>query len=280
MPFLAINGVEFPVKDGTYAETLREVGSSTVAYSGALRRQRRALKRDVRFESSPMSGAEAEMWTAVIASLGQSWSFETASGLYSSKGLGPSATSGTAATNASTYKTGAASLRLSQPSSSITYTWGTGTAPGRTLALWSLREFGSWNHYIFDDTHASGHWLNGVWTASAAPAFLNTFSATTLLLNNVDTNHRFFDDMHLWPFSLSDVPAATATAWASAIYTAASAGAAAGESPKLLLTGDAVEDATPRTCIGRVDEAKLMQGVYPSAWATDLRVLAVTLEEA
>lgn len=265
MPFLRVNQVEFPVADGSYQESTREVGEESVAYSGLLRRSRRALKRDCTFESSPMTGAEAHAWAQVLLAEGQSWPFETSHYYYSTKGLAASVGGGVLALGA-TAKFGSNALELGAGEADVV-TWTPGLAGGKaTLFYWAHR--GSWERYVQDSDGRK--WVGGVRNDGASTPWLTSMTGTAFTFDADATTTRI-DGMHWWPFVVPDVT------WAE---TWGSIDRDLGRSPAVELSGDVIEEvAGYRFALCSVRSVAL-QGAYGGSWQTDLRKLVVEAREA
>lgn len=83
MSFLTINGVAIPVAPDSFQETEREVGLSVFAQNGLLRKSRQAVKRDIGFQTIPLTQSDALIWTYLLDGGGDGW---TLGGYYSWKG--------------------------------------------------------------------------------------------------------------------------------------------------------------------------------------------------
>lgn len=266
MAFLLVNHIPFPVADGTFREENREVGSDALAYSGTSRRSRRALKRDCFFESSPMSGAEAKVWSQLLLGEGQSWSFDAS--LYSSKGLGPSASASTPTIEA-TNKYGGGSLYLGGASSdSVTYTLSSNASGAGTIYYWARRS-AVWAVYAQDTSGRK--WVGGARNDGASTPWVATFNATTLTLT-ADASDTHVDELHWWPFLVAD------TTWFEG-YGPGSVDRVLGRSPTVELAGDVVEELPAYRYALCTVRAEVLQGVYGGAWNTDLRRLVVEARE-
>jgi hypothetical protein len=255
MPFLSVNGLELPVAPDSFEERVREVGSTSQAYSGALRKTRRAVKRDCSFETPPMLASEALAWDGLLRGLGEAWSFDEH--LYGSKGTGPSA--GAAERNTGSPKFGAGCVRFTG-SQSLALPF---AATTWTVMFWRLTT-GSYVHWLHTSaTGGANGYADGVY--GAAPGILTVSGGTATL---ADTDARV-DDLVLLPFV---VPAG----WIAALGAQT---AAWPSTPRLRAAGDAVSEAASRTCLGEVASSRLLQGVVGGAWHTNLRKLSVTLSE-
>jgi len=108
---LRINGHTVPVELGTLRVETVEVGATNKAYDGSTLNLRYGFKRRISFTTTPLSEMEAFALEGLVQGQGEYWSFDgnsTLEYLYSSRGVGPTTSTGNAQT--STNKFGGYSL--------------------------------------------------------------------------------------------------------------------------------------------------------------------------
>lgn len=259
MAFLSINGIEFPVAHGSYSETPREIGDTRTAFDGTLRKTRRAVKRDVQFESVPMSSADALAWDYLIRGIGEYWAFDST--LYGSKGSYYSSVSGVVAASTTYHKYGAGCLQLTSPAS-ITYA-PSGASSTWTVCVWRQPSVGTWVHYVIDSSGRK--WVDGVRNDAASTTWFTGGSSFTIATIGADMS---YDDLVYFP-------ALMPTDWPAAIVAA---GVAFGSTPTVKLTGDAVPETSIRYALGGC-EAEFDRAYVSGSWNNALRKLKVKLQE-
>ncbi len=68
----------------------RDIGNlSEGSADGSIRISRQGRKRDLKFKTVPLSNSDANSWEGLFIGEGDVWTFDTSTGFYSSKGLGP-----------------------------------------------------------------------------------------------------------------------------------------------------------------------------------------------
>jgi len=261
MPWLTVNGVELggSIQEGSAQETRREIGDTTPAYDGTLRKSRLSVKRDLEFETTPMTSANALAWESYLRGLGERWSFDTS--LYGSKGLGPVA--GYAATNpAGTPKFGAAILRVTATTGAISYAAALGS--NWTAMFWRY-ETAVWHHYtVLSD---GKKWYDGVRNDALSTTWFSVASGTATITNTTGSAVDY-DDLVLLPFL---VPAD----WPPVFGVASSAFS---NLPSLTLAGDIIPEATTRSALGEV--SMVPAKVYLSgSLVTNAKLLSVILSQ-
>jgi hypothetical protein len=259
MPFLAVNGIELPVAPDSFEERVREVGFTGPAYSGALRKTRRAVKRDCTFETPPMLASEALAWDALLRGLGEVWSFD--SHLYGSKGTGPASDTGLSVV-AGGFFGNRMEIAANDPVRTASFAVGVGIS--WTVAVW--RYGGHWT-----TTGDARHFLDGAFEDGTIPPWL-TVSGGTVTLSGELAAASQWDDLVILPYVAPD-------SWIATTWAEGDAGRAFSSLPRLRVSGDAVSEAASRTCIGDVSSSRLLQGVVNGSWHTNLRKLSVTLSE-
>jgi hypothetical protein len=256
MPFLAINGVPFPAAEGSAEETIREVGSTTQAFDGTLRKNRITSKRDLRVRTTLLAEDEAIAWEGVVRGLGHAWPGTGGNMPYSSKGLAPSATSGTP-----TYTGTAVQL-----DSTESVTWSVGAGAKWTVWFFMEQPAATFTHYVI--TSAGNKWVDGVSNNAASTAFVTV--STTLKLEATGGVARNFNDIAFMPFEVPD-------SWPPGLFAVLNSSATP-STPKFYLTGDAVQG-TGRVVIGTVESVSYRQGYVGGQWHNNLRELTILLQE-
>lgn len=99
MAFLRINGHTVPVEVDSATTQFVEVGNSLKSYDGTTINLRRRLKRVLSFTTIPLSQADSVALEGLVRGEGEYWSYDEASTgeyLYSSRGVGPTTSTGNA----------------------------------------------------------------------------------------------------------------------------------------------------------------------------------------
>jgi len=211
--FLKLSGIPVPISVDTAKQGVDRGGNRERALDGTLREHRRFSKATWSFATKLLPVASALAFRGLIDGRGHSWDFETH--LYSSKGLGPSTSSG-ATNNASGAKYGSAGLQLTATTGTITFVALPATAPdGYSVAFWRKVGAGAWNHYAVASSAAGTvYYLNGV--VDTSPSFLTvTTSAGTVKLDAAGST-TYYDDLVVLPYPMvSDWPLAITNAGAA-----------------------------------------------------------------
>lgn len=256
MSQLVIAGITFPGAADSGSESEREVGSTTPAFDGTLRRSRLSVKLDMRCETTPQTLASAAAWSSLIRGLGEVWSFD--SSLYSASGLGPYGSP--VYTLASTHpKFGAKNLSLNADTGTLSYapTFGTDWA----VMVWRY-ETNVWIHYT---AYSDGKkWVDGVRNDAATTTFLSV-AAGLVTLANTSGSAVEYDDLVFLPF----LPPTT---WPPVWGVAA---VAFSPLPRLNVTGSAITEGGARMMLGQVPDASDV-----ATAAGTRRTLTVTLQQA
>lgn len=261
MSFLTLNGLDVPVREGTPSETPREIGQRGRAFDGTARVSRRATKREWSFDMLPQSQDDAIAYEGLIRGDGHVWSFDAS--LYSSKGLSPSAQSGTVALSTSSPKFGAKNLALSGSSVASSISWQPGIGSEWTVALWRFAS-SVWTHYVLNSNGTK--LVNAVSSPDADVSWL-TVSAPNLSLSDTTATAIRYDDLIFFPFV---IPAA----WVGTLYGKSVAWT---DAPKLTASGDALYP--DKTVFGEVTGVKQVSAVVGGSFADNARVLSVSLVE-
>ena len=262
MSFLLVNGVELGdliSEPSGVQEGRREIGETTPAYDGTLRKSRQSIKHDLEFETTPMLSATALAWESLIRGLGEKWSFDT--DLYGSKGLGPTA-GYVASRTTSGPKFGAGELSVTATTGTISFAASLGS--NWTAAFWRY-ESAAWHHYVI--TSAATKWYDGVSDDAHATTWFAVASGTATITNTTGAAV-LYDDLVLLPF----LPVST---WPTVWGVAASAFSLL---PRLTLSGDAIPEASTRTVIGDATPS-FRKVVLSGSLRTNAKVLAISLSE-
>lgn len=262
MPFLTVNGVELGgsiSEPRGIAESRREIGESTNAFDGTLRKSRQSIKHDLEFETTPMTSANALAWESLIRGLGEVWSFD--SSLYGSKGLGPTA-GYTASRTTSGPKFGAGELSVDATTGSISFAASLGS--NWTAAFWRY-ESAAWHHYVI--TSAGTKWYDGVSDDGHSTTWFSVSSGTATIANTTGAAV-LYDDLVLLPF----LPIST---WPTVWGVASSAFSLL---PKLTIAGDAIPEATSRSVMGEATP-RVVKVVIGGSLQTNARILSATFSE-
>jgi hypothetical protein len=254
MAFLTVNAFPLAVADGTFTETPREIGGVSTAFSGAVRKSRRAFKHDIALETVPLIPTEAYAWELLLSGQGDYWPFDT--NLYSTKGTGPVSSNGTITTTGGKY---GGYLQLGGVDTVL---------PAGLGALWSYlawRNVGG-GFASFVETSAGAKWLGGVRNDAGVTNTWFSVSGGNLTLKVASGAH--YDDVVALPFVIPD-------AWGPLWHTA---GAAFGAFPFVRLAGDGILEGA-RTMLPSVTDIRVARGTVNGAFYPNLRVLSIEFME-
>ena len=233
MSAITLNGLAFPVARNSLAEHPREVGQNSTAFDGTPRASRQRLVTDIELESTALPFDTAAAWMGLINGLGHVWSFDAH--LYSSKGLGPSSSTGASIQASCKFGSG---LRLTN-GGSVTY----GASLGSTWTVGLWRYSSGWSHYLVRSDGAK--WLNGARADGTSTPFIEVASGA-VTISNTSGGAVDFDDLVALPFLAP-------TDWPPVLGVASSAFSAL---PRLTLAGSLVAAPSSRvvtgTCASRV----------------------------
>lgn len=265
---LRVNGIEVPVLADSASHMPKPFDEDERAEDASLLISRRALKESWKLTIAHRVPTDAIAWKKLLMGEGHSWDFEASTGLYSSKGLGPSAATNSVQ-SASGAKFGAGCMRQTATSGTVTFTALPAGGTKWTVMFWrDLNAGGGWHHYVVNS--AGQKWLDGVRADATSTTFLtvNT-SAGTVKLDAGGTNTDI-DDLVILPF---DVP----TTWPPDSYAF---GAAFSKLGRLTIDGDLVEaNVGSKTVVGKVGSLKVMPAVLNGVYYQSVRTLDVELEE-
>ena len=262
MPFLTVNAIELGdsiAEPAGVKEGRREIGETSAAYNGTLRKSRQSIKNDLEFETVPMLSATALAWESLIRGLGEHWSFD--SDLYGSKGLGPTAGYDASRTT-SGPKFGAGELSVTGVTGTISFAAALGS--NWTACVWRY-ESAAWHHYVI--TSAGTKWYDGVSDDAHSTIWFEVASGTATISNTAGAAV-LYDDLVLLPF----LPVST---WPTVWGVATSAFSAL---PKLTIAGDAVPEATTRTVMGEATPS-FRKVMLSGSLRTNAKTLSVALSE-
>lgn len=257
--FLRINGIPLAVLDGSAGLSVEEIGGLERAVDGTAITNRRAVKGSWGFTLAHSAAATALAWRDLLLGRGHRWAFD--SHLYSSKGLGPSSSSG-ATISATQSKFGGSSLKIVDTGSYVAAALPSGSP--WTVLLW--RYVAGWKHYAV--TSAGTKYEDGV--AGVYTTTWLSVSSGSVTLANAEGADRYYDDLVVLPCI---VPAT----WPASVF---GYGAAFSPLAKLYADGLAIEaGALTKTVRGSVGRASMVQATSAGAWASNLHVLDFTLTE-
>lgn len=219
MPFLLINGIELPmaVNDGAKRKT-EQLGQSKRAVDGTLRIHRRGIKTIIEGRTPILDPLQGDCFRRLLLGEGHNWSFDDGTkGLYSGKGLGPSASTDAALNVLAAYQ-GARGVRLNATTGTITYP--ALPAGVRNWTVMVARNTGAgFSHYIITNTSQDGGkaWVNGVDTTVATAWLTVNTNAGTVKIDAAGTTTDI-DELVVLPYRIpSDAEAAEAP-WAAQIF--------------------------------------------------------------
>jgi hypothetical protein len=267
MSWLTVNGIELAgiVSLGDASGERRDIGASDVASDGSMRITRQTRKRDHKFTTKLLTGADAFAWENLLVGEGHVWSFD--SSFYSSKGMpgiGSSAPPDVEV-QSSVKKYGAGALKVVGGES-----WATSgiavTAPW-TVSVWHRVDAGGfvhvvrrsdgavWHDAVRDDTPVDGDPAEG--------------AGEIQLANSAGSAH-YYDDLVVCPYLWLD-------SWARDV---ANAGYAFGLTPFLTCAGNLVREvATRRMLCSSLSEKMAIAGLGGSL-QRDARTLSFELKGA
>jgi hypothetical protein len=269
--WLAISGLDLSAIAATVSDPKadrRDVGIQAPANDGSMRATRINRKHDLSVVSIPLSGSDAFAWENLLVGEGHHFAFDAS--LYSSKGLGPSSSSG-ATQVAGTPKYGAGVLRLAATTGTITYPAAansSGGTPSWTVMVWRF-ETAVWHHYVV--TSAGHKWFDGVRADGTSTTWLSVGSGNVTIANTGGASQDY-DDLVVLPVAVLD-------AWPPLFFAL---GAAFSDLPYLTVAGSLVLEAATRKMIGKCTVAKVLRANptgAAGAAAKDVTVLQIDLME-
>jgi len=272
MAFLQINGIELggEIAADSLSEERREIGETSAAFDGTLRKSRQSIKRDMSFSTVPMTSANALAWESLLQGLGEVWSFNT--GFYGSKGKGPSSTTGLAISGSSPFH-GAGKLTITTGNSITLASVCTGVVG--TAIFFRKEGAGSWEHWVVlgaGNTDDDQVYKNATLEPHTGSLSWHSLSGGTLVLS-AGAGTDSFDDLIVLPFL---VP----TDWIAGLYARHILYAWRGL-PALAASGDIVPEvteATARTVMGSVSMSAV-KAYVDGSFRTNAKQLSVSLSE-
>lgn len=263
--FLKLNHFPIACADSSASLAYESIGQTNRTVDAGSRTNRRAIKRQWKFKTTPQSARTSYAMADLILGRGNYWSFDVH--MYSAKGLGPSSYSGSTTVNYVTYKYGAGSLSVPNTHTFVVagaYTHGEAVS----VSCW-VYVSAVWTHYATLRTAAgvSTNYVNGV---SSGATFPWAFSSGTFTITGTATE-TYFDDLvimpSLWP-----------TTWPALVYGATTAFSPLG---RLNASGAAIGDnAAIVSVVGAVDGLDVVQAYDSSTWSQNMQEVAFTLHEA
>jgi hypothetical protein len=268
MSWLKINGIEMArvvALSGDPSGTRRDIGSKSETASGAMVVTRQTSKRDLKFTTKPLTGAQAFAVEGLLMGDSNVWPFDAH--YYSSKGVVGTASAAPpdVQVQATTKLYGAGALEVADAE-----TWQTplDTDLPWTVAVWGKGEGGGdpWVHYVARSDGAQ--WVDGLRNDSFTMSGVFSTPTNTLIVGGIPGVAKFFDDLVVSPFLwLED--------WAEQVFEA---GAPFGQAPFLTASGDLVREAATRTMVGTDVSEKVIVAGLGGSLQRDARVLSVDLK--
>lgn len=263
--FLKLNHFPITCADASSSTAYESIGRTERTVDAGMRTNRRAIKRQWKFKTTPQSARTSFAIADLVLGRGNYWSFDVH--MYSAKGLGPSSYSGSTTVQYVQYKYGAGSLSV--PSTHTFVVAGAYTDGGAvSVACW-VRVSGVWTHYAVIRTAAgvAQNYVNGSASGATLPF---TFSSGTFTITGTATEV-YYDDLivmpSLWP-----------TTWPALIYGASTAFSPLG---RLNASGASIGDnAATVSVVGAVDGLEAVQAYDSSTWSQNMQEVAFTLHEA
>lgn len=205
MSFLAINGVELSVRDGTLKQDVIEIGERGRSFDGTAWASIRAIKQRWTFQTKPMSQSEADCWKALLGVSGHTAAFEDS--LYTAQGLACSSSFGAsiASTSGHLY---AAALKLNAGSSFIQFPY---MYPrGCTAGAWVKVGPDVFRFQMLSSRNGGQtitYFLNGVANPQGKIAYNGG-----IRINGDNALDVYVNDLIMWPGECPDI-------WAANYYT-------------------------------------------------------------
>jgi hypothetical protein len=259
--FLRINGITVNVLDGSADGGLEVIGRAARGTDASLVAERRAIKRNWKFSTTPQAPATGLAFRDLLIGRGWVWDFETGTGVYPANG-GAIASGG--AQSGTQKKFGSFGFSVTA-ASSATFTFNSFTPSSLpwTVSYWFWNGT-TWDHRV--DSSAGWGYVNGSLGTS-----LTTAGATTLSIFNSAGATRYLDDVwacpYVWP-----------TDWPAQVYAYATKAALA---PALAVDGLLIENnlAGGAVVLGELDGVRTMQAYNGAVWAPNMLTVSGTLTE-
>ena len=259
MAFVLIQDIPLAIADGGARQEIREIGESSRAVDGTLRKTRVTSKKSWNLETNWLDPEDAKAWLALIRGEGHVVGFDSTLQEYSSKGLPP--TSGSYTVNASGGKFGGC-VTLPATTGTIVYT-PAGLGSEWTVAVFRY-ETATWNHYVVDSS--ARKWMNGTRNDALSTTWLSV-SSGVVTLANVSGSAVDYDELTILPF------VGESTEFGA--YWSLNASTQWADLPRLKLQ---VSGGTVCTVVGSVADVQYEQASVNGTW-TVLQKLSLMFEE-
>jgi hypothetical protein len=228
----------------------RNIGDLADAVDGTKRLTQQTRKRDLQFSSIPLTLTDAFAWESLLTGEGHVWNFDagTTAGFFSSKGLGPSSSTGASIDVTSGSKFGAGHLELLISTGTITFTGALlntfGATPSWTVMVWRFDDTvdAGYHHYVVRNDGAK--WKDGVRNDATVTTWLTVSGGNVTLNPSGSVDPVNYDDLVCLPFAvLDDWPPIFGVSTSAYCLT-----------PYLDLSGGMVPEQTTRRVVGSVTE--------------------------
>jgi hypothetical protein len=219
--FLTLQGVNWNVATKQAAPKIVEVGYMARQIDGSMARTRRALKREWKFQTVPLSPTDALVLQSTLLGLGHHWSFDSSTTyLYSDKGLLNASGTGTYTTTTPSPKFGTGCIEIA---SGAEVGWDAligvdGNNAGAWSAVVWFYNGTSWDCYAMSflvSTSTCVCYKNGTLLGSSVPGFIIGSPPAFELLGKsfAGVNQiSYFDDLVVFPYLLRNSDLATFSA--------------------------------------------------------------------
>lgn len=249
LPWLLANGIELAVIAAIATApkgARRDIGDQGGAVDGTMRLTQQTRKRDIAFSTIPLTQSDAFAWESYLSGEGHVWSFDA--NVYSSKGLGPSSSSGATVMTGSGSKFGTGALFINISTGTITFTGALlntfKATPAWTVGVWRFDDGtdSDFHHYMVRSDGAK--WKDGVRNDGTGTAWLTVSGANVTLTAGGFVDPVLYSDLVCLPFKVLD-------GWPTVFGTST---AAFGPRPYTDLTGKMVPEQTSRRSLCTVAE--------------------------
>jgi hypothetical protein len=254
MPFIAINGITFPVAIDGHSETPREIGEGTQAYGGGWQKTLYAATRnDIQLESIPLLDADALAWESLIRGYGERWGFtvtppgsiETTT-FYGSKATPPLTTTGVTFSGSAPLLLGSVRISIAANSPTRYFEIPDPASQRWTAAVWRSIGATALSHFVV--TSSGRKWLNGVRADGTSTTWL-VKTGSSLRIHGDLVAVTNVDDLVFLPF---DIP----LSWGPSFYQLATGNSLVyPPTPQLVVTGD-IFGGVPRYYLGSVTSSR------------------------
>jgi hypothetical protein len=265
--FCRINGIVVPVDvDDSPDEDPQLIEDAARMEDASLYVDRRAEKGRWSINVILQNPTYAPVWRKLFHGDGQYWPFDTS--LYSSKGLGPSGSTGSNVIGSSSPSPWLGAGRLGQTATStISFAALTSSSPWTAQFARNVNAAG-WNNYLINSLGQK--WINGGRDDGLSTTFFGVAAGVVTLTADAALATAW-DELVVYPFVMP-------TDWPPQMHNWAIASQQIGSLRAVKLDGDLVDDATVRSVIARVTGTKIRHAKV-SGVKTAMRKLGVELEE-